>query len=111
VDYTLHHPEKSWPPINPQGWVTERRYNQRDLAESMANFMEKRYKSLAWLRGLVNPEWQSTVTAPFGRFSAGDIFASWAAHDLLHMRQLVELHWAWLVRMTDPYKVDYAGEW
>ena len=31
------------------------------------------------------------------------------AHDLLHMRQLVELHRALTVLKADPYCVDYAG--
>jgi hypothetical protein len=37
--------------------------------------------------------------------------ASWVAHDVLHMRQLVELTWAWTTRLVAPYKVNYAGTW
>ncbi|MGA2490976.1 MAG: DinB family protein [Anaerolineales bacterium] len=111
LDYILHHPGQSWPPINPTGWVTERAYNQRDLAKSVQAFLEERRKSLAWLKGLGNPDWQASVTAPFGKFSAGDIFAAWVAHDLLHLRQLVELHWAYMLQKAESYKVNYAGEW
>jgi hypothetical protein len=111
VDYILHHPGQPWPPINPQGWVTERAYNQRDLTQSVQGFLEERQKSLVWLKGLGNTEWQASVTVSFGSFSAGDIFAAWVAHDLLHLRQLVELHWAYLVQAVAPYKVNYAGEW
>ena len=111
VDYILHHPDRSWPPINPTGWVTERTYNQRDLPQSVQSFLEERRKSLAWLKGLGSPDWQASVTVPFGRFSAGDIFAAWVAHDLLHMRQLVELHWAYLLQNAQPFQVNYAGEW
>jgi hypothetical protein len=49
--------------------------------------------------------------APFGQISAGDMFASWVAHDLLHIRQLVELHWAYTTRQLQPYNVEYAGGW
>jgi hypothetical protein len=111
LDIILHHPEQPWPPIDPQGWVTERSYNQRDLAQSLDNFLEQRQNSLAWLKGLANPDWQASVRVSFGQFSAGDIFAAWVAHDLLHLRQLVELHWSWLRQVAEPFKVDYAGEW
>ena len=111
VDYILHHPDRSWPPINPKGWVMERAYNQRDLSLSVEDFLKERQKSLAWLKGLENPDWNASVTVPFGEFSAGDIAAAWVAHDLLHLRQLVELHWAFMLHSAEPYKVDYAGEW
>jgi len=111
LDIILHHPGQPWPPINPKGWVTERSYNQRDLAQSVDGFRQERRKSLAWLRGLESPDWQKSVTASFGQFSAGDMFAAWAAHDLLHLRQLVELHWAYTLHMAEPYQVDYAGKW
>jgi hypothetical protein len=111
LDYILHHPDQSWPPINPKGWVAERNYNQKDLLQSVAAFLEERRKSLDWLKGLGTPDWQASVRVPFGEFSAGDMLASWAAHNLLHSRQLVELHWAYLVSMADPFHVNYAGEW
>ena len=111
LDIILHHPDQPWPPINPQGWVTERLYNKRDLAQSVDNFLQERRKSLAWLRGLAAPDWQAHVVSPFGQLSAGDIFAAWVAHDLLHLRQLVELHWAYTQQAARPYQVNYAGEW
>jgi hypothetical protein len=111
LDIILHHPDQSWPPINPQGWVTERAYNQRDLVQSVDDFLLERQKSLAWLKGLENPDWNASVTAPFGQFCAVDIFAAWVAHDLLHLRQLVELQWAYTIQAAEPYKVNYAGEW
>jgi hypothetical protein len=111
LDTILHHPDQPFPPINPTGWVTERGYNRRDLAQSVEDFLEERRKSLAWLKGLATPDWQASVMAPFGQVSAGDMFAAWVAHDLLHLRQLIELHWAYTVHMADPYQVNYAGEW
>lgn len=111
VDYILHHPGQPWPPINPPGWVTERGYNQRDLTQSVQNFLEERRKSISWLQGLGKPDWQVSATVPFGTFSAGDIFAAWVAHDILHMRQLVELHFAYLLLTAKPFHVNYAGEW
>jgi hypothetical protein len=111
LDHILHHPERAWPPINPKGWVVERGYNQRELSQSVDDFLKERQKSLGWLKGLGSPDWQASVTAPFGQFSAGDMFAAWVAHDLLHLRQLVELHWAYTLHVAEPYRVNYAGDW
>jgi hypothetical protein len=49
--------------------------------------------------------------ASFGPISAGDLAASWAAHDLLHIRQLVELRRARLLALTAPHRTEYAGDW
>jgi hypothetical protein len=113
LDLILHHPEQEdWPPIDPPRWVVERRYNQRLLEPSLANFLKERQASLAWLRSLGNADWQVGVPAPWGGlFYAGDMFSAWAAHDLLHMRQLVELQHAWIVRQAGPYDTGYAGDW
>jgi hypothetical protein len=100
-----------WPRIDPQGWVTARRYNERDLDESLHNFLRERKKSLAWLEGLPSPDWDTVYNAPFAEITAGDLLASWMAHDLLHVRQLVELHWAYTDLQVRPHNVDYAGEW
>ena len=111
LDLILHHPSDPWPRIDPQGWVTERRYNDRELAQSLSNFLDARKESLAWLEGLTSPNWEAAFQVPWGQITAGDMLASWAAHDLLHLRQLVELQRAYVVRLAAPYKVDYAGPW
>ena len=111
IDYTLHRPGERWPRNNPGGWVTEHRYNERDLAESLDGFLSCREASLAWLRGLISPDWGAIYQAPWGPITAGDLFAAWVAHDLLHMRQLVELRWALLQAEVAPRDTQYAGEW
>ena len=111
VDQLLNHPEQSWHLIDPMGWVTERHYNGRDLELSINNLLYEREQSLAWLSSLVAPNWEAVRRAPWGEIRAGDVMASWAAHDVLHLRQLVELRWAYTVQMAKPYDVRYAGEW
>jgi hypothetical protein len=111
LDIILHRPDQSWPPIDPQGWVSERNYNQRDLEESLDNFLRQRQKSLDWLRSLERPNWEASYEASFGPIKAGDMFAAWATHDHLHMRQLVELHRALTEARAAPYNLDYAGPW
>jgi DinB superfamily len=111
LDYCLNRPGEAWPPINPKGWVTQRDYNSRDLGPSLESFLEERRRSLAWLGNLGEPDWNAVRTAPFGEIHTGDMLAAWVAHDLLHMRQLVELHRAYTVREVAPFDVGYAGEW
>jgi hypothetical protein len=112
LDLTLHHPTQEWPAIDPQGWVTNRQYNQRELNSSLANFLDERQKSINWLKSLENPNWQSAHSHPhFGSFSAADMLAAWLAHDFLHIRQLTELHYAYHAEQMHQYRIGYAGDW
>ena len=111
LDLILHRSQDPWTSINPQAWVEERGYNQRDLTTSLNNFIEERKTSLDWLKGLKNPNWEARYTNPLGSMQAGDMLSAWVAHDLLHIRQLVELHYAFLVELAKPYPLSYAGDW
>lgn len=111
LDIILHKPAEPWPPIDPQGWVTAHKYNERDLGTSLTNFLAERENTLAWLRGLDAPDFETVYTSHFGSMSAGDMFAAMVSHDLLHLRQLVELHWAYTAKQFEPYQGGYAGDW
>lgn len=111
LDHILHRSGQPWPRIDPAGWVTARRYNERELGQSLTGFLEARQESLDWLRNLENPDWAAMAEASFGPIRAGDMMAAWVAHDLLHQRQLVELMWAYTTRLVAPYEVRYAGDW
>jgi hypothetical protein len=97
IDYTLHRPGEHWCRIDPAGWVTQRQYNQQE--------------SVGWLRALSSPAWDVIYHTSWGPIAAGDLFAAWVAHDILHMRQLVELRWALTRADLEPRNLDYAGEW
>lgn len=111
LNLILTDPEKPWPPIDPEGWVRERRYNDRDLEGSLDAFLSERDRSIEWLHSLGDPNWDATCRTPFGVMRAGDMFASWVTHDQLHMRQLVELQRQLTAEMVLPYRFDYAGSW
>ena len=111
LDVILHRPREPFPPIDPEAWVADRRYNERDLAEMLDAFAAERARSLAWLKGLSAPDWETEYTNEFGSLKAGDMLVAWAAHDNLHMRQLVELRRSRLVGLAAPYDVEYAGQW
>lgn len=111
VDYVLHRPGEQPPPIHPDDWVTARAYNQRDPRESLDVFLRERVASLEWLRGLHDPNWDAEYRSPWGDRRAGDLLHAWLAHDHLHLRQLNELHYTYLVQEAAPYSVEYAGDW
>jgi hypothetical protein len=111
LDITLYHPGETWPGIDPGGWVTARSYNEQGLAVSLHSYVEERGVSLNWVKNLEDADWEAAYEAPWGPITAGDLLASWVAHDLLHMRQLVELHWYYKEKKVEPYSTRYAGEW
>ena len=112
LDLVLTNPEQAWPRIDPQDWVTTRRYNERDHNKSLNGFLTEREKSVSWLSQLEAPNWQNRYEHPDGRtITAGDLLASWLAHDFLHVRQLSRLHWQYVGALADPYQTTYGGPW
>jgi hypothetical protein len=110
LDLVLHHPQEPWPPGDAARGVTESN-RARELEQSRESFLAARKEALAWLEVLESPNWNANCETPFGEIRAGDIMAAWVAHDLLHVRQLIELRWKLLVREVEPYEVRYAGDW
>jgi uncharacterized damage-inducible protein DinB len=111
LDFILYRQNDEWHPIDPEGWVTERKYNEKNFAEMQEKFFAERRKSLEWLKGLSETNWETTHTSQFGSMKAGDMFASWVAHDNLHIRQLTELRRNRVEQITKPYDIQYAGDW
>ena len=114
LDRILHRPDEP-PPADigaTAAWTVARAYNERDFDESLTRFLTERRQSLAWLRSLAAPDWSRTAVNSGGRtLAAGDVLAAWAAHDLLHLRQLVEIQFAHRAADAAPFSVGYAGKW
>jgi hypothetical protein len=112
LDLTLHRPGEAWPSIDPEGWAIERRYNEKELAESLERFLTRRAETLVWLGGLTAPDWERAYQHPrFGPIRAGDLLISWVAHDHIHIRQLNRLHREFLVASLPGNSPRYAGRW
>jgi hypothetical protein len=111
LDFILHRQHEEWHVIDPERWVTERNYNEQNFVEMQEKFFSEREKSLAWLEGLHDPDWEKSYTTKYRTISAGEMFACWAAHDNLHIRQLVDLRRMRLENIALPYNLDYAGDW
>jgi hypothetical protein len=111
LDFILHRQHEAWHPISPLAWVKLRKYNEQNLKTMQRKFFSEREKSLAWLKKIKHADWNKIYTSKFGSLRAGDMFASWVAHDNLHIRQLTELRRKHIERITRPYKIQYAGDW
>jgi len=109
IDLLLNKPGELWPPIDPEGWVKTRKYNEQDFQQMLHNFLEERNKSIAWLENLQNPNWDAAYNHKIvGKISTGDLLASWVAHDFLHMRQLASLRAEYVEKIAQPYSTRYA---
>lgn len=111
LDCILHRHHEQWHVVDTKGWVTQRNYNEQDFAVMQDKFFTEREKSFTWLNGLHNPNWEQSYITPYRTISAGEMLACWVAHDNLHIRQLVELRRLCLETITQPYKLEYAGDW
>ena len=112
MNLILFQPTKPWPAIHPSAWVTNRGYNQRDFGRSRLLFAEERAASLAWLQAIDGADLEGFAEHPvFGPCTAREMLANWLAHDLLHVRQLAELHYQHLNQSVAPLSLDYAGGW
>jgi len=76
-----------------------------------SEFQTEQEKSLRWFGSLAGMDWNVIVEAPFGKISAGDLLASWVMHDNLHISVLIELQCFLLVKKSEPFNTQYAGEW
>ena len=111
LDLILNRQNEEWPSFDPQGWVTTRKYNEQNFDEMKRKFFEERQRSLEWLKGLASADWEASYQSNWGSMKAGEMFASWVAHDNLHIRQLVELRRLHIETITQPYDIQYAGDW
>jgi hypothetical protein len=112
LQHLLSGSREPWPANAPGRWVTEGAYNQRDFDDSLASLLHERQRSLDWLPELSGLDWQlSYKNPPLEGITAGALLASWVGHDLLHLRQLIELKWAFYNKHFEPFSLRYAGDW
>lgn len=109
---TLEDASLEWPALDPEGAARDRSYNERNLSKEVERFVNERRTSLVWLKSLESPNWEHAYVHPkWGSISAGTLLASWAAHDLLHLRQIAKRRYELACRDGHPYLTDYAGPW
>ena len=109
---TLERPGALWDPIDPEGDVRRELAQAPPIDELLDRFEAERRESVAWLRALGDPNWDAAYEHPtFGPILAADLLVSWAAHDLLHARQIVKRLYERTVALGGGYDALYAGAW
>ena len=111
LKYTLEMPEQPMPKIDPQGWVAERKYMEKNFAEMLSDFIAERDQSVNWLKSLSTPQWKNIYRHPqAGELSAEMFLSNWLAHDYLHFRQITYTKYQYLISHFNT-RYDYAGNW
>jgi hypothetical protein len=111
MKHTMETPDQPFPKIDPQRWVTERNYMEKDFSEMVSMFIKERESSVAWLRSLSSPPWKNIYHHPTaGELSAEMFLSNWLAHDYLHFRQITFTKYQYL-KSSFNTRLDYAGSW
>ncbi|MFO0932000.1 MAG: DinB family protein [Planctomycetota bacterium] len=106
----LRDPAAPWAPLDAEAAVTVGRFQELDPATTLAAFRAERAASVAWLRTLDAPRWDhARATRDDGPLHAGDLLASWVAHDARHLGQLAKRLHGLAARDGAPFSVRYAG--
>lgn len=100
---------EAWEPIDPEGWAAGGAYLADSLAAALRDLEQERARSLARLGALTDAAWSRAHDhALLGTLTAGDLLASWAAHDALHLAQLARARVALVAAAARPHGVRYA---
>jgi hypothetical protein len=109
VEYVLRDPNEQLPMFDPTQWPASRNYMGQDYAAKLAEYLDERAKSVAWLESLVDPQWENAYQHPkLGPLSAEMFLANWLAHDYIHIRQLNRLAFGYLQHQSGT-DLSYAG--
>ncbi|MEQ1904738.1 MAG: DinB family protein [Pirellulaceae bacterium] len=112
LELTITDPSQPWPKIDPVAAATTRDYQGQVPATVLQEFLEEREKSLAWLRQFKEIPLERAYQHPkVGPVTVGELLASWAAHDLLHVRQITKRIFEAHQEEVRPYPIVYAGTW
>lgn len=112
VLHALNNPNEPLPPINPEVWVTERKYGEWNFEETVKKFLEERNESLQILikHQSEGADWTSCLEHPeLGKLSAAHFLHNWIAHDFIHIRQINRISYAYLISKSEGIDFRYAG--
>ena len=111
VRHCLENPQKNLLPINPETWVSERDYINKNYKDCLNNFLSQRSQSVSYLKNQINANWDNSTTHHvLGQMSAKLFLTNWLAHDCLHIRQIIRYQYFYLKEKTNT-NLQYAGNW
>jgi len=96
--------------VDPERWVTEKRYNEMDPGAVYMDFAAERADSCRWLEMLTPADLEAPAkNEKWKGMRAGDFIAAWRVHDLLHLRQFSQAMAVILARRYEGWNAGYAG--
>ena len=111
LEHVLTNPQDPLPPSNPEEWMATRNYMAKDFNTELERFLDERKNTVAWLRTLESAAWSNVHQHPkVGPITPELFLTNWVAHDLHHLRQLINLRYAYL-KSISSVPLDYAGKW
>ncbi len=111
IQHTFENPEQPMKPIDPVGWVLQRKYIEQDYKIILEKFLAERDISVEWLAGLHDAKWNNTYQhSQLGEISAAMFLSAWLAHDYLHIRQITRTKYQYLKNLSG-HDLSYAGKW
>jgi hypothetical protein len=112
LEKTLRAPGENWQPLATSEMRLGETGAANNLTEYLRNFLNEREKSISWLETIENPVWENSHRHNEQlTLAAGDLLASWLAHDCLHLKQIIRLQYDYVKSISEPFKTDYAGKW
>jgi hypothetical protein len=110
IKHVLEYPRIPLTPIDPQGWVKDRKYMERNFNTVCTAFFKERVKSVEWLRSLRYASWNNVYMHPtLGNLTPWQLLHAWLAHDYLHIRQITFNKYNYLRSFS--VNLGYAGSW
>ena len=111
LEKTLRNPLEIWDALDSEIWNEQRLSNRLNLPETARLFLVERGKSIEWLARIKDADWSNAHSTEKLTLSAGDLLASWLAHDFLHIKQITRIEYDYVNFISAPYKTAYAGKW
>ena len=111
LEKTLRNPQEDWSVLDSEIWNEQRINNRLNSTETARLFLDERANSIEWLKGIKDADWTKTHCAEKLTLSAGDLLASWLAHDFLHIKQITRIQYDYVNFFSAPHKTVYAGKW
>lgn len=111
LEKVLRNPLEDWDALDAAIWNEQRINNRLNLTQTSRLFLDERAKSIRWLSEINDADWSKTHRTEKLALSAGDLLASWIAHDLLHIKQITRIQYDYVNFIFAPYKTTYAGKW
>ena len=108
---TLRNPREDWDSLDSEIWNEQRINNRFSSKETARLFLDERAKSIEWLKGINDADWSIAHSTKKLTLSAGDLLASWLAHDFLHIKQITRIEYDYVNLISEPFKTAYAGKW